>query len=385
MGRLPPILGYDLVRELGRGGMGIAFEAVRNDDARRVVLKMILTRDHPCLEQLARFRIEAAAASCLDHPNIVQLFGCTLWQGCPVLIFEFVGGGTLADRIAGRPQGDRYAAEVTSQLCHAIQHAHARGILHRDLKPANVLLTEDGTPKVADFGLAKFVRPIAAVSDEYCMTIGQADDWDRELKAMFRAKEWQGRGQPFLDYVVEKTIDQYAPSLPSGTTPALRASARQFATDYGKRDTAGPEIADLLSDLTRGGGVMGSPAYMSPEQANGDTGSFGPGTDVYGLGGVLYALMTGRAPFVGDQLPVLLERVRVEKPLPLGPNSDPDLAAICLRCLEKRSGARYPSADALAAALGDYLGQFADLASAREQPAAERTVHTFAPIAPPPT
>src|SRR5262249_14367948 len=106
-------------------------------------------------DRLVRFLAEADAIARLGHPNIVQIYAAGDDQGCPYLALEYLEGGSLAARLGGAPQPPRPAAALVQTLAHAVQHAHERGIVHRDLKPDNVLLTADGTPKVADFGLAK--------------------------------------------------------------------------------------------------------------------------------------------------------------------------------------------------------------------------------------
>jgi hypothetical protein len=188
------------------------------------------------------------------------------------VVFEFVGGGTLAQLTAGTPLPPRRAAQLVLELARAVHYAHTQGIIHRDLKPANVLLTTDGTPKIADFGLAK-------------------------------------------------RLD-----------------------------------ADISHTQT--GAVLGSPSYMAPEQAEGRTRAIGPAVDVYALGAILYELLTARPPFVGASIIETLEQVRHHDPAPpqvLQPTVPADLATICLKCLEKDPARRYPSADALAHDLQQFL------------------------------
>src|SRR5262249_22310325 len=116
---------------------------------------------------LARFRIEAEAVACLDHPNIVLIHDVGVFAGYPFMALEFAAGGTLARTIRKQPQPARRAAEIVRTLALALHHAHERGILHRDLKPSNVLQMEDGTLKITDFGLAKFARPMRDVSEMF--------------------------------------------------------------------------------------------------------------------------------------------------------------------------------------------------------------------------
>jgi hypothetical protein len=122
---------------------------------RPVALKMVLASAAAGPEELGRFRREAEAIARLAHPNIVQVYEVGEHEGCPYLVLELLEGGSLADRLAGTPLPPRQAAELALALAGAVQHAHEKGVIHRDLKPGNVLLTADGVPKIADFGLAK--------------------------------------------------------------------------------------------------------------------------------------------------------------------------------------------------------------------------------------
>jgi eukaryotic-like serine/threonine-protein kinase len=147
--------GFEVLGELGRGGMGVVYRARHTALKRLVALKMILSGVHAGPQELARFRSEAQAVASLQHPNIVQIYEVDQHEGLPYFALEFIDGGSLAQRLDGRPQPARYAAELVETLARAVHHAHQHGIVHRDLKPANVLLTVDGTPKLTDFGLAK--------------------------------------------------------------------------------------------------------------------------------------------------------------------------------------------------------------------------------------
>jgi WD40 repeat protein len=151
----PP--GYEILGELGRGGMGVVYEARQKTLGRLVALKMVLVGGHAGPDERARFRTEAEAIARLQHPNIVQIHEVGEYAGLPFLCLEFCPGGSLDRKLAGTPLPPRQAAALAETLARAMAAAHAKGVVHRDLKPANVLLAEDGTPKITDFGLAKQV------------------------------------------------------------------------------------------------------------------------------------------------------------------------------------------------------------------------------------
>jgi WD40 repeat protein/tRNA A-37 threonylcarbamoyl transferase component Bud32 len=152
------IAGYQILEVLGHGGMGVVYKARQLALNRLVALKMVLAGEHASPQHLARFLVEAETVARLSHPNIVQIHEFGSYDGQPFLALEYIDGGALADRIAGRPWEPRRAAALCEQLARAVDHAHRQGVVHRDLKPGNVLLTAEGTPKVADFGLAKQIE-----------------------------------------------------------------------------------------------------------------------------------------------------------------------------------------------------------------------------------
>jgi tetratricopeptide (TPR) repeat protein/tRNA A-37 threonylcarbamoyl transferase component Bud32 len=153
----PAIPGYEIVGELGRGGMGVVYKARQLRLNRVVALKMVLAGNHASAEAAIRFMGEAEAVARLHHPNVVQVHAFGDHEGRPYLEMEYVPGGSLADRVDGTPWPAYEAARLVETLAWAIHTVHRLGIVHRDLKPANILLTPDGTPKVADFGLAKWL------------------------------------------------------------------------------------------------------------------------------------------------------------------------------------------------------------------------------------
>jgi serine/threonine protein kinase len=374
---LPTIPGYDVQAEIGRGGMGVVYRVSRHTTGEVLALKMILCGRDATFQELARFRIEAEALACLDHPNIIHIRDVGVFAGCPFFALEFAERGSLGHYLRARRPDPRWSAELVRTLALAMQHAHGRGMLHRDLKPANVLLMADEMPKITDFGLVKFAAPLRAVSDACCTF--NVSILDQELLRF--AREFR---------------EQYAPlsgdSL-SGLAEFIEASWKQCAERTGLLSdrTQSAAIAEFveairrpppvpvhshppnLDELTRDGSVMGSPQYMAPEQAAGELNRIGRHTDVYGLGAILYELFTGRPPFAATGWTELLNQVLATAPAPprqFVPALDPRLEAICLRCLEKDIRQRYPTAAALAADLQRFLG---DAPSAAEPSSASQT------------
>jgi len=285
----PTVPGFELLEELGRGGMGVVFKARQVSLNRFVALKMILAGPYAGAEQLARFRREAEAVAGLQHPNIVQIYEIGSHAGHAYLALEYVGGGNLTRKCAGRPLPPDQTADLVETLARAVHYAHQRGIIHRDLKPGNVLLTEDGEPKITDFGLAM----------------------------------------------------RLAPASPDPASPDLASPGRQPG-----------------EGLTASGAILGTPAYMAPEQAGGKRGSVGPAADVYALGAILYELLTGRPPFEAANPVAVIFKVMTEEPIPpsrVEPTVPRDLETVCLKCLQKDPERRYPSAEFLADDLDRFL------------------------------
>jgi WD40 repeat protein len=150
-----PIPGYDIVGELGRGGMGVVYLAKQRLLGRTVALKMLRAGIDADADEVARFRTEAEAVARLQHPNVVQIFDIGEHDGRPYFSLEYCSGDTLKKKLDGTPLPPREAATLIETLARAVAAAHRAGIVHRDIKPGNVLMSGDGTPKIADFGLAR--------------------------------------------------------------------------------------------------------------------------------------------------------------------------------------------------------------------------------------
>ena len=202
---------YDNLKKIAVGGMGSVYQAFQPDLNRTVALKMLSEQSMQSPDAIRRFQTETEAAASLDHPSIVSIFETGVIDQTPFYSMPYLSGGNLADFIKNGGHTQQEAIEIVTKISRAIAYAHRRGVLHRDLKPANILLTEEGEPQVADFGLAKLAQ--------------------------------------------QNTI------------------------------------------VTLNGAVLGTPAYMSPEQASSDQSKVGPTSDIYSLGAILYELITGKSPF----------------------------------------------------------------------------------------
>ena len=156
--------GHEVLGRLGRGGMGLVYQARDIRLGRIVALKTLAAAQYATREQLERFLDEARAVARLRHPNIVAIHAIGEHEGRPYLSLEYAEGGSLAQRMAGGPMAPRPSAELVELLAHAIEAAHRAGVVHRDLKPGNVLLTAEGVPKVGDFGLAKLMDSDSALT-----------------------------------------------------------------------------------------------------------------------------------------------------------------------------------------------------------------------------
>jgi serine/threonine protein kinase len=146
----PAVPGYEVLEELGRGGMGVVYKARQLSLNRVVALKVIRDSALASAEEVSRFQREAELAAVMQHPHIVQIYEVGRWEGHSYLALECLEGGTLEQRLAGNPQDPAFAARVVETLARAIQHAHQRGIIHRDLKPANVLLQKEESGRLKD-------------------------------------------------------------------------------------------------------------------------------------------------------------------------------------------------------------------------------------------
>ena len=264
---------YQILDEIGRGGMGVIYRARQRHSHRIVAVKRVLSYHADSHEMLMRFRREAEAVASLDHPNILPIYEVNESEdGLPFFSMKFATGGSLQHAPLSLRNEPQKCVELMIKVARALEYAHNRGVLHRDLKPGNILLDDRGEPLVSDFGLVKWLN---------------ADK-------------------------------------------------------------------DLTKPLTS----LGTAGYIAPEQAEGAARDLTPAADVYSLGAILFHLLTGRPPFVGDN-PLSVIRQTSENPAPklrsVTHSHDRDLETICARCLERDPKARYRSAGDLAADLERWL------------------------------
>jgi serine/threonine protein kinase len=260
---------YDVVSQIGAGGMGEVYRATDSNLKRSVALKVLPTALAADTERLARFQREAEVLASLNHPNIAAIYGVERSDGVTALVMEFVGGSDLSALI---PLSKPDALAIARQLADALEAAHERGIVHRDLKPANIKVRPDGTVKVLDFGLAKAIDPTDATSSA------------------------------------------------TGTNP--------FA-------------ATMTSPaMTQMGAILGTAAYMAPEQAKGRP--VDRRADIWAFGAVLYEMLTGQRAFSGENVTEVLASVLAGEPdWSRLPSDEPVLGACVRRCLQRDPRQRF--------------------------------------------
>jgi serine/threonine protein kinase len=288
---------YEIVCELARGGMGIVYVAEDRRLNRRVALKTQRVDCPGSGDYLIRFHREAYAAAQLNHPHIVPIFDFGHEQGVSYYTMALVDGEPLTKFRHEFSREPRAAVELLLKVAQAVGYAHNQGIVHRDLKPSNILVDRAGEPRIVDFGLVKFVPQTAGTA----------------------ATE----GRPT-----------------SGSGPSNGTDVGQHAL------------------LSCSGQIVGTPAYMAPEQYSGDLERCGPACDVWALGVVLYEVLTGQRPFQGSSTKALRKAVLTRDPVPprsLNRRLDPGLEAVVLKCLEKDPSRRFASAGELAEELGRWL------------------------------
>jgi len=257
---------YEVIAQIGEGGMGQVYRARDTKLNRDVALKILPDAFASDGERLTRFTREAQALAALNHPNIAAIYGLEESGGMTALVMELVEGDDLSQRIARGAIPLDEALPIAKQIAEALEAAHEQGIIHRDLKPANIKVRADGMVKVLDFGLAKAMEPIGAMAASNSMS-------------------------------------------PTITTPAMMTSA---------------------------GMILGTAAYMSPEQARGK--SVDKRADIWAFGAVLFEMLTGTRAFVGDDVSDVLASVLAREPDLTA--ASPRVRLLLTRCLEKDSRKR---------------------------------------------
>jgi eukaryotic-like serine/threonine-protein kinase len=296
----PPVVPGLVVGDLlGQGGMCSVYRAVEEKSGRDVALKVLDPRHLQNLLRVARFRREIGSLLRLTHPNIVLGYQTGESGGLPYLVMEYCPGGTLADYLANQIVPPAVAARILRDLAGAVEYAHHKGVIHRDLKPSNVLLS-----------------------------------------VVQSAQEVSGT--------------DHAPAEAVGLDPVLSHVDFPFVaklSDFGlAKCTLGNE-----GSITATRETLGTPCYMAPELTMGARDA-DYRTDVYGLGAIMYELLTGRPPFFATSPMEVLRMVRESPPMAPGavnPQVPAELNAVCLRCLEKEPDERYQTAgDVIAAIAG---------------------------------
>ena len=313
---------YEISAQIGEGGMGLVFKARDFQLGREVALKVLPEGFTQDAERLARFEREAKLLASLNHPNIAQIYGLETSGGSPALVMELVEGPTLAERLAPGSLSIAESLSIARQIAEALEEAHEKGIVHRDLKPQNVKASIEGKVKVLDFGLAKAMEPAGAASSS-------------------------GPGGVAGAGAVNLT---HSPTL---TSPALG---------------------------TMQGVILGTAAYMAPEQARGL--GVDKRADLWALGVILFEMLSGRRLFEGELVTDVLAGVLKQEIdwSALPPETPPALRRLLRRCLERKPENRIRDAGDVRWELDEIARTGGEEAAATVAPSAAEVVARRVPV-----
>jgi len=319
---------YELLEEIARGGMGIVYKARQVSLNRLVALKMILSGQFASKQEVLRFRVEAEAAANLRHPNIVAIYETGEHQGQHFFSMEYVAGPNLSQLVGNRPLNAQLAARYTLAIARAIHYAHGQNTLHRDLKPSNVLVDADDQPRITDFGLMRRLRGPYGLTVTGQM-LGSPNFMPPEQCGMLSIRSSRREEAHFEKSEIRPAV-----------TARQRGENPKSETEQAKAKVTDGALADRQSEIEN---------HKSRA---------GPWSDVYGIGAILYHLLTARPPFQAETVQDVLLQLRERDPVAprlLNPSVPRDLETICLKCLEKEPDRRYATADELADDLDRFL------------------------------
>lgn len=292
---------YEITDAIGAGGMGEVFRARDTRLNRDVAIKALAKDFVGDAERLRRFEQETKALAALNHPNVLAIHDAGVHEGAPYLVSELLEGKTLREVLGVMTNAAlpvRKAIDYALQIAHGLAAAHSKGVVHRDLKPENIFVTKDGRVKILDFGLAKL-------------------------------KE-----------------------LSPGLQPPAPHSAGSGQAESPTVDWDAPTVMQPEGASTQPGKIMGTPAYMSPEQVRGETADHR--SDIFAFGCVLYEMVSGRRPFRRDTSIATMAAIMDDEPEDLTltkPDLLPALVRVVHHCLEKQPDRRFQSASDLSFAL----------------------------------
>ncbi len=325
--------GYRLLKKLGSGGMGAIYLGVQESVGRQVALKVLPESAFHDPDAVARFQREIQVLGQMRHPGICPVMDSGLDGKTHYYVMEYIRGLDVARVLRLQRVEPRRAADIAMQVARALQSAHDAGVIHRDLKPLNIMLTRGEKLREAGGGRA------------------DSTSFGGALKRFFSWASISGSRGAVAPSVTLPGLT--AESAAEAGMPAPEWRDRAVLIDFGLARDGG-----AATHLTVSGAMMGTPAYMAPEQARGDRQAIGPGTDVYGLGATLYEMLTLRPPFGGETMGEVISRVVNEEPVPvrtLNPLVDRDLETIVQKAMEKEPVRRYASAAAMAQDLEHWL------------------------------